>query len=140
MGAFDGPLAPTTDPAGNTLLTFLVTPNEISDMHDGTIADGDSWLALTCPPSSAPSTRMADGQSSSPDEGEGGKAMQCATNTTDFGCHIATIVISPSTQPGTTSDTLFNHYSLLGTAEQLLGLPKLGLAATAPTLTSAFNL
>jgi hypothetical protein len=35
---------------------------------------------------------------------------------------------------------LFNHYSLLGTAEQLLGLPTLGQAASYPTLTSAFNL
>jgi hypothetical protein len=52
----------------------------------------------------------------------------------------ATIVASPSTPPGTTSGTLFNHYSLLGTAEQLLGLPKLGLASQYPTLTSAFNL
>ena len=36
--------------------------------------------------------------------------------------------------------TLFNHYSMLATAEQLLGLPKLGLAASYPTMTKAFNL
>jgi hypothetical protein len=35
---------------------------------------------------------------------------------------------------------LFNHYSLLGTAEQILGLPKLGQAAANPTMTRAFNL
>ena len=58
----------------------------------------------------------------------------------DRGCHVATIVISPSTKPGTRSATLFNHYSLLGTAEQLLGLPPLGRAASFPTMTSAFNL
>jgi hypothetical protein len=50
------------------------------------------------------------------------------------------IVISPSTKPGTRSGTLFNHYSLVGTAEQLLGLPKLGLASSFPTLTKAFHL
>jgi phosphatidylinositol-3-phosphatase len=49
-------------------------------------------------------------------------------------------VISPSTKPGTRSGTLFNHYSLVGTAEQLLGLPKLGLASSFPTLTKAFHL
>jgi hypothetical protein len=38
------------------------------------------------------------------------------------------------------SGTLFNHYSLLGTAEQLLRLSKLGLAASATTMTKAFNL
>jgi hypothetical protein len=35
---------------------------------------------------------------------------------------------------------LITHYSLLGTAEQLLGLPKLGLAAAYPTMTMPFNL
>ncbi len=39
-----------------------------------------------------------------------------------------------------TSATLFNHYSLLGTAEQLLGLPALGAASSSPTMTAAFNL
>jgi hypothetical protein len=50
------------------------------------------------------------------------------------------IVISPSTPAGATSATLFNHYSLLGTTEQLLGLAKLGQAASQATLVSAFNL
>lgn len=38
------------------------------------------------------------------------------------------------------SATLFNHYFLLATAEQLLGLPGLGLAAAYPAMTTAFNL
>jgi phosphatidylinositol-3-phosphatase len=75
------------------------------------------------------------------DEGTGGKnGESCATNTTDPSCQVATIVISPSTPGGSTSATLFNHYSLLGTTEQLLGLPPLGAASTASPLTSAFNL
>jgi hypothetical protein len=53
---------------------------------------------------------------------------------------VATIVASPSTVRGSTSATLFNHYSLLGTAAQLLGRPPLGLASSYPTMTSAFNL
>jgi hypothetical protein len=53
---------------------------------------------------------------------------------------VATIVVSPSTPIGVQSSTLFNHYSLLGTTEQLLGLPLLGQAASTPTMTSAFNL
>ena len=132
-----------TDLASNTLPAFsFITPNLIDDMHDGTIADGDSWLAANLP-AIFNSPEYQDGTTAvflTWDEGEGGKSNDCATNTTDIGCHVATIVVSPSTQPGTTSGTLFNHYSLLGTTEQLLGLPKLGLAATAPTMTSAFNL
>jgi hypothetical protein len=49
-------------------------------------------------------------------------------------------VISPSTRAGARSGTLFNHYSLLGTTEQLLHLSKLGQAANYPTMVSAFNL
>lgn len=132
-----------TDLANNTLPAFsFITPNVISDMHDGTIAQGDTWLANNLP-AIFNSTAYQSGTTAvflTWDEGEGGSSNDCATNTTDIGCHVATIVISPSTVPGTTSGTLFNHYSLLGTAEQLLGLPALGSASLFPTLTAAFNL
>jgi phosphatidylinositol-3-phosphatase len=43
--------------------------------------------------------------------------------------------------PGTASTTTFNHYSMLRTTEELLGLsPLLGNAATATSMRSAFNL
>jgi hypothetical protein len=45
-------------------------------------------------------------------------------------------VISPSTRPA----TLFNHYSLLRTAEQLPGLPLLGRAAGYLSMVAAFHL
>ena len=128
--------------AGKLPAFSFVTPNLIDDMHDGTVADGDKWLAanlpriLTSPEYTSGSTAVFITW----DEGEGGTATKCATNKTDVGCHVATLVISPSTKPGTRSATLFNHYSLLATAEQLLGLPKLGLAAAYPTMTKAFNL
>ena len=43
---------------------------------------------------------------------------------------------------GTTSDVLFNHYSLLKTADQLLGLPFLGHAndSTVTSMKKAFGL
>ena len=53
---------------------------------------------------------------------------------------MPTIVISPTTPPGTTSRTFYSHYSLLGTTEQLLGLAKLGQASSATTMTAAFHL
>jgi len=132
-----------TDLAGNSLPAFsFITPNLIDDMHDGTVADGDGWLASNLP-TIFNSPEYTDGSTAlfiTWDEGEGGTAQDCASNQADVGCHVATIVISPSTPPGTESAQLFNHYSLLGTAEQLLGLPELGLAASAATMTSAFNL
>ena len=131
------------DLSANALPAFsFVTPNLIDDMHDGTIPDGDNWLAANLP-TIFNSTAYQSGTVAvfvTWDEGEGGSSNDCATNTTDIGCHVATIVASPSTAPGTLSGTLFNHYSLLLSTEQLLGLPALDQAATANSMVSAFNL
>jgi len=57
-------------------------------------------------------------------------------------CWVATLVISPSTRPGTKSQTYFSHYSLLRTTEDLLGLDvHLGHAADERTMgmRHAFN-
>jgi phosphatidylinositol-3-phosphatase len=132
-----------TDLAAGKLPAFsFVTPNLIDDMHDGTVADGDKWLSANLP-TILGSPEYTDGSTAvfiTWDEGKGGSSSTCATNKTDVGCHVATIVISPSTKPGTRSAILFNHYSLLHTAEQLLGLPPLGLAASFPSMAKAFNL
>ena len=120
----------------------FITPNLIDDMHDGTVADGDRWLSVNLPKILA-SPQYRDGGTVvfiTWDEGEGGASDRCATNTTDVGCHVPTLVISPSTPRGTRSIRLFSHYSLLATAEQLLGLPRLGQAGAATSMTSAFRL
>jgi arylsulfatase A-like enzyme len=75
------------------------------------------------------------------DEGAGGRAGErCYRNTSDQSCHVPAIVIAPSVRPGTIAATRFNHYSLLKTAEVLLGLPRLGRAASAVSMKAAFNL
>lgn len=135
-----------TDLAHNQLPAFsFITPNLIHDMHNGTVGNGDTWLSRNLP-AILNSAEYRNGSTAifiTWDEGEGGgyaSGEHCATRTTDVSCRVATVVISPSTRAGTRSGTLFNHYSLLGTAEQLLGLPKLGLAASYPTMTGAFGL
>jgi phosphatidylinositol-3-phosphatase len=133
-----------TDLADGALPAFsFITPNLIDDMHDGTITDGDTWLAANLP-TILNSPEYQGGSTVvfiTWDEGAGGKnGEDCTTNTTDTSCLVPTIVVSPSTQAGTSSSTLFNHYSLLGTTEQLLGLPPLGAASSYPTMTAAFNL
>jgi hypothetical protein len=55
-------------------------------------------------------------------------------------CQVAAIVMSPYTTPGATSAEYFNHLSLLGTAEDLLGLPRLPTTAGYAGLQSAFGL
>jgi phospholipase C len=131
------------DLAATALPAFsFVTPNLVDDMHDGTVADGDTWLAHNLPPlfNSADYRGATTAVFITWDEGEGGSSNKCASNTADAGCHVATIVASPSTPAGRRSAQLFNHYSLLATAEDMLGLPRLGLAATNPSMAGAFNL
>ena len=132
-----------SDLSGGTLPAFsFVTPNLIDDMHDGTVPDGDTWLSNNLPAIFSSSEYQSGSVAVfvTWDEGEGGTSNKCATNTTDVGCHVATLVISPSTVPGTKSSKLFNHYSLLGTAEKLLKLPELGQAATSNSMVKPFNL
>jgi phospholipase C len=143
---FDVPFTQlSADLANSTLPTFsFITPNLIDDMHDGTIADGDNWLHNNLP-TILNSPEYQSGNTAvfiTWDEGTGDKTGEdcAATNTTDASCLVATLVISPSTPVGATSASPFNHYSLLATTEQLLGLPALGLASSSPTMTPAFNL
>jgi acid phosphatase len=134
----------STDLAGNSLPAFsFITPNLIDDMHDGTVPQGDLWLSQNVPTI----LNSAEYQAGNValfitwDEGEGGTVSDCATNTTDIGCHVATLVVTPSTVPGTRSATLFNHYSLLGSTEALLGASNLAASDPAGTtsMLPAFN-
>ncbi len=135
------------DLADNKLPAFsFITPNLIDDMHNGTVADGNSWMSKNLPTilNSAEykngSTVVVITFDEGSDVGSYANGENCATNTSDTSCHLPTFIISPSVKVGARSGTLFNHYSLLGTAEQLLHLSKLGLAASYPTMVSAFNL
>jgi hypothetical protein len=131
------------DLAANKLPAFsFVTPNLIDDMHSGTVTQGDSWLSKNLPVifNSAEYRSGSVAVLITWDEGEGGLSTNCPANVTDIGCHVATIVASPTTKVGAKSATLFNHWSLLRTTEQLLGLPLLGQAATATSMSGPFGL
>jgi hypothetical protein len=106
------------------------------------VAQGDAWLASNLPAIFDSAEYQADHVVVfvTWDEGEGGATDSCASNTTDVGCHVATIVVSPSTPAHTSSGALFSHYSLLRTTQELLGLPLLRQAATASSMVSAFGL
>lgn len=145
----DLPLGTTTSGAfrtallTNTLPAFsFVTPNLCNDMHNCPISTGDAWLRSWLPVVVA-SPAYRSGTTAlvvTWDEGGGGSTSACATNTVDVGCHVATLVISPSTAFGARSATLFNHYSLLRTTEQLLGLPLLGYAGSSTSMAVPFGL
>jgi phospholipase C len=131
---------------GRTLASFTsITPNLCNDTHDCPVSTGDAWLSrwlttiITSPTYRAERTAIFITW----DEGEGGSSDDCALNAGDAGCHIATLVVSPSTRRGTRSNVLFNHYSLLRTTEKLLGIKTfLGHAndATSHSMRAAFHL
>jgi hypothetical protein len=126
---YDVPLG--TTPNISARFTF-VTPNLCNDMHDCSVQTGDSWLSTFLPKIFGSSEYEA-----------GGTAVFVTWDEDDSSAnnHIATIVASPSTRPGTVSSTSFNHYSMLHTTEEMLGLSTfLGNAASAASMRAAFNL
>ena len=110
----------------------FVTPNMIDDMHDGSISDGDNFLRRYVP------ALLASPQY------EAGNTVIFITWDEDSGpCSSCTnkvplIVISPYTNH-VRDGTLYSHYSLLRTSEELLGLPLLGNAASANSMLGKFG-
>jgi len=150
--AWDVPLGSTSsgslasDLKNGTLPQFaLVVPNTCDSTESCPVSTGDAWLQAWIPKIALSKTYQS-GKTAvfvTWDEGGGGSSGEnCLANLGDTSCHVATIVISPYTRPGTTSGTLFTHYSLLKTTEQLLGLGALGLAGANGTqsMRSAFHL
>lgn len=131
---------PLSDPPDLSARFTFITPNLCNDMHScptasdvGTEArKGDSWLARWMP------KILSSNQYQS-----GSMAVVLTWDEDDFSTnqHIATLVISPSTPAGTKAGTAFNHYSLLRTTEQLLGITTyLGKASAAASMRRDFNL
>jgi phosphatidylinositol-3-phosphatase len=139
----DIPLGTTTagnlaaDLANNTLTTFAyITPNQCNAMEKkckgNAIANGDAFLrnwiiALT--------------SSAAYQSGDTVIAITFDEPKSKFGPLIYTIVVSPSTLPGTRAADPFTHFSLLRTTEELLGVsPFLGNADSATSMGHTFNL
>ncbi|MFZ1995893.1 MAG: alkaline phosphatase family protein [Solirubrobacteraceae bacterium] len=123
---YDAPLGAVPDLSSR--FTF-VTPNVINDMHDGTLADGDSFLKTFVP------ALMA-----TPQYQTGSTAMFITWDESSgsSGNQVPCIVISPYTH-GVKDATPYTHYSLLRTTEELLGLPLLGNAASAASMLGKFG-
>jgi hypothetical protein len=126
--AQDTPLGATPDIS--SAFTFIA-PNLCDDTHDCSDATGDTWLSNFIPQLLA-----------TPQYQSGSTAVFITWDENDSyapGNQIPTIVISPTTH-SVKSMTAFTHYSLLRTTEELLGLPLLGAAQQANSMSSAFNL
>jgi hypothetical protein len=128
-----------TVPDLSARFTF-VTPNLCHDMHsspcastpDAEIALGDAWLAEFLP------TVFA-----SPEYRSGTTAVFITWDEDDYSNHqhIPTFVAAPSVRRGTAVATRLDHYSLLRTTEDMLGIGEyLGAAAEATGMRRRFGL
>jgi phosphatidylinositol-3-phosphatase len=127
--AQDVPLGSTPDISSQ--FTFI-TPNICDDMHDCSVATGEAWLSTELPKILNSSTYSS-----------GSTAVFLTWDEDDgtAGNHVPTLVIAPSVAPGTASSTSFNHYSMLRTTEEMLGISTfLGGAASATSMRDAFGI
>lgn len=119
----------TADERARALPALIwITPNLCHDMHDCPPSSGDRFLAALVPPllnSLGP---------------RGLLFLTWDEGTTDNGCcrlasggHVATIIAGPLARHGARLTTPVDHYSVLQTIEDLLGLTRLRGAACACT-------
>ena len=117
------------DERAGALPRFIwITPNLCHDMHDCDVSTGDRFLATL-----VPSLLRSLGP-------HGVLFLTWDEGSSDAGCchlasggHIATIVAGPDARRGAQMASPTDHYSVLGTIEDMLGLPRLRGAACACT-------
>jgi hypothetical protein len=104
----------------------FVVPNLCNDMHDCGVAAGDHWARRNLTDYVAWAHQHNSLLVVTFDEDNGSSAN-----------HIATFLVGPMVKPGP-SDQRIDHYSLLRTLEDMYGLPRLGHAADARTMTGVW--
>jgi hypothetical protein len=134
-------------------LTYI-TPNLCHDGHDAPCADGepggltsaDAFLQAWVPKILASPAYRSDGllivtfdESDSPAADASACCGESAGPNTPLpgitglgGGRVGAVLVSRWIKPGTFNDTPYNHYSLLGSIEDLFGLQHLGYASTVP--------
>ena len=112
-----------SDMKGDVPRLVWITPGLCHDGHDCSTAVAETWLKQTIPVIlSTPAWQQGGVLFVTYDEGE------------DSANSVLTIVIRPN--PAThASSVSYNHYSLLATIEDVLGVPRLGAARNASAMT-----
>jgi hypothetical protein len=114
------------DQASGTLPDLVwVTPNLIHDMHDGSVADGDRWLAPFV-------SSVLESSAWQPNDAfvlvwdEGNTPVDAGCCGGGTGGHVPMIIVTQTGTSGTRITRRLTHYSLLASIEQAWGLPALG--------------
>jgi phospholipase C len=116
-----------SDMKGDVPRFVWITPGLCHDGHDCSTAVAEAWLKETVPLIlSTPAWQQGGVLFVTYDEGE------------DTANSVLTVVVRP--KPVThTSAVAYNHYSLLATIEDLLGVPRLGAARNASAMTDLIS-
>jgi hypothetical protein len=104
----------------------FIVPNQINDMHSSSVLAGDDFLKTFVPQITGSAAFANSVLLITWDEG---------STSLKGGGRIATLAIAPGMTAGSRMDAPANHYSMLRTIELAWGLPLLGEANTAATMT-----
>lgn len=120
-----------SDLANDTLPQFaFIDPNTNDDMHDGTIAQGDTYLSQLIPLITASKAYKS-----------GNTVIFLTWDEDEGGVGIPLVVVSPYAKPGLKFGGTFTHFSLLRTTEEMLGINTyLQNAKNAPSMRSTLGL
>jgi phosphatidylinositol-3-phosphatase len=105
----------------------FVIPNLDDDMHDGTIAEANTWLQKNM----AAYATWAESNNSL-------LIVQWDEDDYTENNQIPTIIVGQSVVPGKYTETI-SHYNLLATIEQMYGLSEVGSSSGATPITNIWN-
>jgi len=116
--------------AGNVADFVWITPDMINDMHDGTIEQGDAWLAREVPKILASDAYK-----------NGGALIITADEGEDQAHDPPFVLVSPLGKKGYVSDTAYDTSSYLKTVQAIMGLEALpcGAASQVPGMGDLFT-
>jgi phospholipase C len=124
-----------TDIVNNSLPQYsFVAPNLLNDAHDGSLAQADAWLKANIAPLIASPAFQASGLLIITfDEGD-------QSDIAHGGGHVATVIVSSKSKKNYTSQTVYQHQSLLRLTLAASGVGTFpGAAAIAPDMTEFFH-
>lgn len=119
LAALNQPFSAFPQDFGKLPTVALIIPDQLNDMHDGSIGRADDWLKQNLDAY----VRWAASHNSllivTWDEDNG-----------EMGNRVATLFVGPMVRPGRSRQAI-DHYTLLRTLSDMYGLPRLGESAQA---------
>jgi phosphatidylinositol-3-phosphatase len=105
----------------------FVVPDQLHDMHDGSVKQGDDWLRQNIEPYAEWAMTHNSLLILTWDENNG-----------EADNHIATIMIGPMAKRGNSAQRI-GHYNILRTISEMYGLPNLNESAHVKTITGVWK-